>query len=456
MTDQQRGDALSIEGHPVLQTPNMDAIAGSGVRFSRAYSSCPSCIAARRSLLSGQFPRTHGMVGYADDQEWNPPATLPGALKAAGWQTMLVGRSMHQYPVRKRFGYDQMTVNCHRDLNNDYARFLIRHGQTQPEPWFGGGVMHNDWTARPFHLEERFHHTNWVTDEAVDFLERRDPSCPFFLTVSYIAPHPPLQPPAFYFERYLRTGVPDPYIGDWAAAPAGGGLGDDVASDRVTLEGERLLCARAGYYGLINHVDDQIRRLLNPVTGIPRLAPDTIVVFTSDHGEMLGDHHLFRKSLPYEPSARIPLLIRDLRDPAIKPRTVVDAAACLEDVMPTLLDMAGVPVPPSVEGRSLLPLMRQPASEWSRPYVTIEHAPTHQALTDGKEKFIWWVADGREQFFDLARDPREMHDAVRDPGSRERVALWRGRLVKELAGRPEGFSDGTKLIPGRPYRAVLH
>jgi arylsulfatase len=454
MTDQQRGDALSIEGHPVLQTPNMDAIAGGGVRFTHAYSSCPSCIAARRSLLSGQFPRTHGMTGYADGQEWNPPATLPGALKAAGYQTALVGRSMHQHPVRKRFGYDQMTVNCHRDPNNDYARFLIRNGQTQADPWFGGGVMHNDWTARPFHLEERLHHTNWVTDEALDFLERRDPSCPFFLTVSYIAPHPPLQPPAFYFERYLRTGVPAPVIGDWARPPAGGGLGDDVAADSVRLEGERLLSCRAGYYGLINHVDDQIRRLLNPVIGVPRMAPDTIVVFTADHGEMLGDHHLFRKSLPYEPSARIPLLIRDSRDPGIRPRTVVDEAACLEDVMPTLLDMAGVPIPPSVEGRSLLPLMRGQGQGWARPYVTIEHAPTHQALTDGKEKFIWFVADGREQFFDLDRDPQELHDASKDAGAAGRVALWRERLVKELATRPEGFSDGTKLIPGRPFSAV--
>jgi arylsulfatase A-like enzyme len=133
---------------------------------------------------------------------------------------------------------------------------------------------------------------------------------------------------------------------------------------------------------------------------------------------------------------------------------VVDEAACLEDVMPTLLDMAGVPIPPSVEGRSLLPLMRGQGQGWARPYVTIEHAPTHQALTDGKEKFIWFVADGREQFFDLDRDPQELHDASKDAGAAGRVALWRERLVKELATRPEGFSDGTKLIPGRPFSAV--
>jgi arylsulfatase A-like enzyme len=185
------------------------------------------------------------------------------------------------------------------------------------------------------------------------------------------------------------------------------------------------------------------------------VAPDTIVAFTSDHGEMLGDHYLFRKSLPYEPSARIPLLIRDPLNPAIRPRTVVDTAVCLEDVMPTLLDLAGVPVPPSVEGRSLAPLMRGEGAGWDRAYVPVEHAPTNQCLTDGREKYIWFTADGREQFFDLARDPQERHDAIRDPACAGRVAAWRERMVKHLAGRPEGFSDGARLIPGRPYPAVL-
>ena len=96
MTDQQRGDCLGIDGHPVLRTPSMDRIAGEGVRFTRAYSSCPTCIAARRSLLSGQFPATHGMVGYQDGVEWDPAHTLPGVLSRQGYQTSWVGRGIHQ------------------------------------------------------------------------------------------------------------------------------------------------------------------------------------------------------------------------------------------------------------------------------------------------------------------------------------------------------------------------
>src|SRR5690625_2466162 len=98
MTDQQRGDCLSLAGHPCLLTPNMDAIGAAGAHFRRAYSTCPVCIPARRSLMSGQHPATNGMVGYKDFQEWNPPATLPGALRDAGYQTGLVWRNMHLHP----------------------------------------------------------------------------------------------------------------------------------------------------------------------------------------------------------------------------------------------------------------------------------------------------------------------------------------------------------------------
>ncbi len=452
-TDQQRGDCLGVEGHPVLQTPNMDGIAAAGVRCSRFYSTCPSCIATRRSMLSGQYPRTHGMVGYRDGVEWDAPPTLPQVLREHGYQTRLVGRSMHQFPPRKRYGYDEMETNCHTGAS-DYDEWLAAVGPQDCGGWFGAGVMHNDWTARPWPLDEHLHFTNWTVTRALHFLERRDPSCPFFLTVSFIAPHPPLQPPPAYFERYLRTGVPEPVIGDWAAPPDFGGSGDHVASDKVNLTGEAMRSTRAGYYGLINHVDDQLRRLLNPIIGIPRLAPDTIVVFSSDHGEMLGDHYLWRKQQAYEPSARVPFLISAPARFGLRTTSVVDQVASHEDLMPTLLELAGIEVPETVEGRSLLPLLRGEDVPW-REYLHIEHAPITQAVTDGREKFIWRPADGREQFFDLTQDASECHNLIARDSCAERIGLWRARLIAELQGRPEGFTDGKNLIAGRPYQALL-
>ena len=452
--EQHRGDCLSSESHPVLLTPNIDSIGGFGTRFTHAYSTCPICVPARRSLISGQFPATHGAFSNCDT-EWDLKHSLASVLRDAGYQTGWVGRSMHQYPVRKRFGFEEMVHMDHRETD-DYDEFLARNMPEGGNGYWGSGVMHNDWTARPFHLPEELHGTNWTMYEAQRFLDRRDPTRPFFLVVSHIASHPPLVPPAFYLERYLRTGVPNPFIGDWAVAPENRGIGRAVdgrgpepLTRLVDLAGERLLSARAGYYGLINHLDDQIRRLMNGVEGgvDPRR---TVIVYTADHGEMLGDHYLWAKSVPYEGSARVPFVMQVPDELGFPRGQVLNQPVCLEDVMPTLLDLAGVPVPASVEGRSLVPLLRGESPPW-RDYLHIECSPHHHTLTDGVEKFCWFVADGREQFFRLTDDPGECHDLANEPEEADRIAHWRGLLIEELAGREEGFTDGRKLIPGRPY-----
>jgi len=460
MTDQQRADCLGIEDHPVLLTPNMDSIAGAGARFSKCYSTCPVCIPARRSLLSGQYPSTHGMVGYKDGvSEWDERLSFPYLLKQAGYQTYLAGRSMHQHPERKRYGYDHMVLG-----GPDYTRWLQRRAPVDSYQatgdYYSSGIMNIDWTARPWHMDESLHQTNWTVNEAMRFLQTRDPSCPFFLTVSFLAPHPPLIPPAFYMERYLRQELPDPVIGSWASLPAHGGKGMGASATRVDLQGEAYRSARAAYYGLINHVDDQIRRFLYP-HGREIDLNNTIVIFTSDHGEMLGDHYLWKKSLPYEASVRVPLLIRAPERYGIEAGSVMNQPVCLEDIMPTILDMAGLPIPETVDGRSLVPLLQGQVVKW-RQYVHIEHSEgvleeafTHHTLTNGQEKYIWFTRDGREQFFDLTRDPDERQDLSACPKAADRLAGWRRLLIDELRDRPEGFSDGQRLIPGRTYLPVM-
>ena len=265
----------------------------------------------------------------------------------------------------------------------------------------------------------------------------------------------PSDAPGFYMDRYLRAEIPDPVIGDWAEPPPNDGLGVGPGPKHVKLSGEALRSCRAGYYGLINHVDDQINRILGKVRGIDAMTDgNTVVVFLSDHGEMLGDHYLYHKRLPYEPSSRIPLIIRAPEYLGIQQAAVCDKPVCLEDVMPTVLDMAGADCPDSVDGHSLLPLLRGEDPRW-RSYLHLEHAPIHQSLTDGKEKFIWFVKDGREQFFDLLKDPKECHNLINDSKESARISRWRNLLIQELKDRPEGFSNGKTLIPGRPYPAVL-
>ena len=322
--------------------------------------------------------------------------------------------------------------------------------------YYGSGVMHNDWTARPFHLPEELHHTNWTIHEAQRFLDRRDPTRPFCLVASFLAAHPPLIPPEYYLDRYLRTGVPDPVIADWAVPPRNRGIGHGAAGQRfanrvrkVHLQGESLLAARAGYYGLINHLDDQIRRLINGALRGVDLA-NTVIIYTADHGEMLGDHYFWAKFVPYEGSTHIPMLIRLPEELGCPVDQVLDQPVCLEDIMPTVLELADVPIPATVDGRSLLALLRGETVPW-RDSVHIECSPIHHTLTNGTEKYCWFVEDGREQLFRLSEDPHECTDLARVPQEAGCLAFWRSRMIKELEHRDEGFSDGTRLISGRPY-----
>lgn len=473
MTDQHRGDCLGVDNaHPVL-TPNLDGLAADGVRFSRAYSTCPVCIPARRSFMSGQFPATHGLRSNRDGLVWQIEDTAPSMLRNAGYQTFLVGRDMHQFPSRRRFGFDEMIT--HHDYFQWLARSLaveVEHGPTASSGGiFSAGVMHNDWTARPWPYEEDLHPTNWVVTEARRFLRRRDPTCPFFLVVSFIAPHPPLIPPQFHFERYLRLDSPDARIGSWAEPPHGtplpAGRAVRLEGMKVNATGEIRRSYLAGYYGAINHVDDQINRLLSGTHGIETFDLDnTVIVFTSDHGEMLGDHYLWAKAQPYEGAARIPLIVSAPPRFGLAVGHVVDQPVCLEDIMPTLLDVAGIPISPGqIDGVSLLPLLRGVEVPW-RESLYIEHSmqncrpssAEHSAklcertdfcaITDGREKYVWFIQDGHEQLFDIIADPYEINDLATDPDSRHRVYFWRQKLITHIEQKGEGLvRDGD--LPGR-------
>jgi arylsulfatase len=443
MADQFRADCLGIAGHPVVQTPNLDAVAAAGVRFDRAYSACPVCVPARRTLLTGQRARTHGVFNDIDAPLDGP--TLPGELARAGYQTHLVGK-LHLWPRRVRYGFQSTdwADGPLAGIDNDYQRFLRHEGITEPGASDAHGVGGNAWTARPWHLDDRLHFTNWCADRALDFLERRDPACPFFLQLSFFHPHQPLTPPRFYYDRYMAMDLPEPYVGEWARVFDGPTRGTPLDSMRVSLTPALIKQYRAAYYAAINHIDDQVNRVL------ARLPRETIVLFVSDHGEMLGDHQWTRKRNAFEPSARIPFIIYFPEYMAIPQKQARAELVELMDVMPTLLDAVGVPIPETVEGRSLLPLLRG-GSEW-REYLHGEcsQVPSMgsgmQFVTDGVWKYIWFPGAGVEHLFYLAEDPREMLDRATDPRYIDQLRYWRAALIRELEGRPEGFTDGRALL----------
>ena len=174
---------------------------------------------------------------------------------------------------------------------------------------------------------------------------------------------------------------------------------------------------------------------------------------------MLGDHGYFRKCEPYEGSANIPFLVAGSPDLGFRPGLRSCRPVCLEDVMPTLLELAGAARPEVLDGVSLVPIL-QGEQRVVRPWLHFEHAPCYSkdqafhALTDGRFKYIWRPTDGTEQLFDLDKDRHEEHDLAGDAAHRETLESWRATLTKRLVNRPEGFSDGGQLIPGRPYRPL--
>ncbi len=244
-------------------------------------------------------------------------------------------------------------------------------------------------------------------------------------------------------------------MGDWADQRARMTSVDGFAG--MGFMGQRQLhCARAAYYAQITHIDHQIGRLYEYLIEHEAFK-NTLFVFTSDHGEMLGDHNLFRKALPYDGSARIPLIVAPPGDWQCNRGSVVDSVTELRDVMPTILDACGVAVPDTVDGQSLMPLTRGETVQW-REYLHGEHAYgqlSNHWITDGKYKYVWFSWTGREQFFDLVNDPQEMRDLIADAEVQKPIERYRQRLIEELTGREEGYTDGQRLIAGRQAKPML-
>jgi arylsulfatase len=272
----------------------------------------------------------------------------------------------------------------------------------------------------------------------VRFLENYGQSEPFFLKVSFARPHSPYDPPQRFFDMYKDASLPTARVGKWAERYAQRNS-DRWDIWRGDLGAAQVRESRQGYYGSVSFIDEQIGRILESLEK-RRLLDNTLIIYTSDHGDMTGDQNLWRKSYAYEPSARVPML---MRGPGVK-RGVRNEVVELRDVLPTLLDAAGVQPSRALDGRSLLRL-----EEW-RSFIDLEHdicySPENHwnALTDGRKKYIFHARDGEEQLFDLTKDPHELNDLAGNTADATELRKWRVRLTEHFAERGAPF-----LISGR-------
>ena len=461
MTDEMRGDCMGCAGHPDVQTPYLDHLAASGTYYPNAYSSCPSCVPARAVLHTGLSPEHAGRVGYQDQVDWNYGCTMAGELSKAGYYTQCVGK-MHVHPLRNYLGFHN--VELHDGYLHAYRRpdTAVFNWQLQADDYFhwlrcqmgadadliATGLDCNGWLARPWPWAEKYHPTNWVADRSIDFLRRRDPRKPFFLMTSFVRPHAPYDAPACYFDLYKDRPLRPPVKGDWddrELLDRTGSLFNNITGPK---DPEQIRRQQIGYYACISHMDNQIGRLLLALTE-QGLMENTIILFTSDHGEMLSDHCLDRKCVPYQGSIRIPMLVCKPRES--QPGRVDDRLVELRDIMPTLLDYAGAPIPAHLDGHSL----EQPEA---RDYLRGEHSygqKSNHFVVTKTDKFVWFSQTGEEQYFDLKNDPDETHNAIAEPKFRQRIDHLRQILIAELTGREEGCSDGKQLIVGCQPLSVL-
>jgi arylsulfatase len=457
MADQLRADCLGCYGNKAVETEYIDYLASEGTLFENAYSPSPSCIPARTCLMTGMTPWNTGILGMGEGQGRVTTGfahTLPGELSNAGYHTQGVGK-MHFSPQRSLNGFhhtvlDESLRKEDKNFKSDYHEWFEKNRTGDYGP-VDHGISFNSWMARPFQAPEFLHPTNWTVNQAISFLERRDPSKPFFLKVSFARPHSPYDPPLWYYEKYKSKDLPLPYIGDWAHIHDDERFAKNPDAWHGRLPIEKVMEARAGYYGSIHHIDHQIGRLMQFMSRYMKSEMNnTMFIFTSDHGDMLGDHHMWRKTYAYEGSARIPLIVKLPSSMKIKQAEICDKPVTLYDIMPTVLDLVGAPIPSTVNGASLLPLTQGKDAPW-RDVVHGEHSACYskeeemQFVTDGKFKYIWFPRTGREQFFRLTEDRSESKDLIHDPSYSDTICRYRSRLIEILRERNIGLTDENGL-----------
>jgi arylsulfatase len=257
-TDQQRSDTVGPEAPPFLMTPHVDLLTREGVRFSRAYAESPLCVPSRVSIMTGRSVFSHGMLTNGVTSEViQRQSSLPSRLAAVGYQTVAIGK-MHFGPQRARHGFDEMIVP------DDYYFEMQRSGN--PVQPMRHGLGQNELYPGLATVPEPLTLTAWIADQAARFvLDRRDPTTPFFLWVSFSKPHPPLDPPEPYASMYRDAAIPAPVIGAWRSPehcpPAFRKFQEKQAYDLLPAGVARL--ARAAYYGLVTQVDYNMGRVLS-------------------------------------------------------------------------------------------------------------------------------------------------------------------------------------------------
>ena len=424
MDDQHRFDVAGFMGNEIVHTPVLDRLAADAVVFENAYTPSPICVPGRQCIMSGQLPTTNGCRRYGDDLPPFSP-TFARQLSLAGYQTVCAGKLHHQGPDQMQGWTQRIGMDTHIEPEHLGKAAAAKHdafNRDKPPGWdlrkeltmAGAGTnpfkVNDDYTLQGTlnFIRERFCGT-WY-----DRVDQR----PLLLKVSLQCPHYPFICTEEKFNDYInrvapypaREGIIDhPFAKDWTHKP-------DVSPREIQR-------AIAAYYGMVEEVDEAFGTVLAALETAGQNLDDWIIVYTTDHGEMLGEFDTWWKLKFYEGSVRVPLFIRAPGQFGAR-RVAQNVSLC--DLYATLCEFGGAEIPPDRDSRSLLPLMEGNPADW--PGTAVSAYMDHLMIKDGPWKY-GHLAPDTEFLFNLGEDPYEEHNLTRDPAQRERVEGFRARAA---------------------------
>lgn len=427
-------NTLGCYGHPLAKTPHLDAFAKRGVLFERAYCQFPHCNPSRASLLSGLRPHTTRVTDNADNLYKNIPGvmTLPHHFRRNGYATARCGKIFH---LGVPTGTESMDDPQAWDFGTPFkderpyppkreSAVKVTTGKKQGLPWTETTGTDDDLVDGNF------------AKTAVEWLEKRDQSKPFFLAVGFHRPHLPLVAPAKYFDLYPFDSIklPAEPADDEADIPAPARNGS-VPGYAITTTPEQRRAAIRGYLATVSFMDAQAGRVLDALKRLG-LADNTIVIFAGDHGWHLGEHGLWHKRSLFEESARVPFLVHA---PGAKGNGQRSASLVeLLDVYPTLCDLAGVPAPGSLQGKSLRPVLNDPrATLHDGAFTQARRGPKAEHWGRSVRTTRWRCTEWDEgrngiELYDHDADPREFTNLANDPTHAAVLKELRATLAAKL------------------------
>lgn len=405
-TDQQRYDTICAMGYEHMITPNLDQIAREGCCYPNAYSPNPACLPARHNIITGLPAKFHGFDdNYFDKNARTIPHALPTfaqILSDSGYDTIAVGK-MHFQPCRRHNGFTKMELmeEIPRHLEDDeYAIYLREKGYKDIQSIHGVRHVLYMMPQRSL-LPEEYHGSSWVAERSIHHLKQNDGKRPFMLWSSFIAPHPPLDVPEKWADLYKDVKLPSVKktitpISELA----------EEQRDTTDYPSEKYLQrARELYMAAISFVDYNIGKIIQQLKDMGEY-DNTLIIFTSDHGELLGDYGTYQKFLPYDGSARIPFIARypERIEAGSKDERFVD----LNDLLPTFLDVAKVtyPNPEILPGESIL--VKHGAKDRTVQYLEYSHGNKRWvSIRNRRYKYNYYYGGAKEELFDMLQDPDE-------------------------------------------------